>query len=387
MQYRSFHILLSTLRSFGAARRGAVAVLFAVMIIPLILATGTAVDFARLEILKTSLQSVVDGAALAGASALNLSNGSSSAITVATDYYTKGVASLATTATVGAPTVTVPSSIEVTVSTTATLQYSFMGLIGSGLSVPITASAEGPPYVIQVTKTGGFTSSAYDSDSVYFYIVTGGALPATTASMNLLFTNDSSVDSNYQTDNGTAKAIRVSANDQIGFALVNKTGAITYYSPNGYGAAGNSVHYFYSSSSPPSSVAYPTQGNFYTGVTTTKKNKNGSTTTTCSQTRIGTTVTNYVSSETDSCNAHPCTTLNGSTVQENNLLVNGACSTPSTAVRTCLQLQANPVAYSWNDMGGGSDDYDYNDAAYTVSCVVATASSATAPPSVVALVN
>lgn len=382
----AFDILLSGLRAFRNARRGAVAVLFAVMMIPLLLATGAAVDFARVEITRTSLQSVVDGAALAGASALNLANGSTNASAVATDYFTKGVASLATTATVSGPTVSIPSSIEVTVSATATLQYSFMSLIGRSLTIPITASAEGPPYVIQVTKTGGFTSSAYDSDSVYFYIVTSAGVPSTTASMNLLFTNDPSVDPNYQTDNGTAKAIRVNANDQIGFALVNKTGGITYYSPNGYGAAGNSVHSFYSSVSPPSSIAYSTQGNFYTGVTTTKKNSNGGTTTTCTQTRIKTTVTNYVSSETDSCNAHPCTTLSGSTVMENNLLVNGACSTTSTAVRTCLQLQANPVAYSWNDMGGGSDDYDYNDAAYTVSCAVSSASS-TAPPSVVALVN
>lgn len=366
-------------RIFAAARGGGVAVLFALMLIPLILATGVAVDFARIEILKTALQSVVDGAALAGASALSLSTGSTSAVTVATDYFNKGVAALATTATIGTPTVTVPSTIEVTVTVTATLPYSFTSLISSGLSVPITASAEGPAYQLQVTKTGGFSSSAYDSDSVYFYVASSdGTLPTTTSAMTLLFTNDPSVDANYANDNASAKSIRIGGNDSVGFALVNKTGGLTAYGKNAYGAVQGSTHYFYSSAIVPSATAYPSQNSFYTG--TTSSNYWGKNTT-CNRTTITTTVTSYVPTSSSSCNAHPCTTLSGGVVLENNLLVGGSCATQSTATQTCLDLYNNPLSFSWNDMGGGSDDFDYNDAVYTVTCV--PTSSATQPSSVI----
>ena len=133
-----FHGLV---RSFARARRGAVAVLFAIMLVPLLLAVGAGVDFARLEILKSSLQSVADGAALAGATALNQS-GSSGATTVATGYFNKGVANLAMTATVGAPVVTVPTTTSVRVTATATLQMTLMALVTGTMAVKVLASAQ-----------------------------------------------------------------------------------------------------------------------------------------------------------------------------------------------------------------------------------------------------
>ncbi|NPD69192.1 hypothetical protein HN018_02210 [Lichenicola cladoniae] len=394
---RIMNSLQSALTVFRTAKRGAVAVMFAVMMIPMILATGAAVDFARLEILKTSLQSVVDGAALAGASALSLPTGSSSAITVATAYYNKGVASLATTATVSSPTVTIPSTIQVTVVASATLQYSFMNLVGSGLSVPITASAKGPGYQLQVTKTGGFDAQAYDGNSIYFYKVSGNTVPSST-SLKLLFTNDPAVDPDYQVDNTKPKAIQVGPNDSVGFALINKTAARQNYSPNGYGARAGSTHYFYSSLSTPSSLEYKPQPTFTTGktkTTTTSKNGHTTSTTTCTNTAIKTTVTDYVTgiangTKIQNCNAHPCTTLDNGVVLQNNLVVgnNNACSTPATATRTCLQLQATPLLFAWNDMGGGVDDYDYQDANYTVTCVpTSTAGTAIPQPNSVTLVD
>ncbi len=363
---------------FRAARRAGVAALFAITLVPLLLASGTAIDFTRLEILKTSLQSVTDGAALAGASALCLSNGSTDATTVATDYFNKGVATLATTAVVGKPTVTLPSTIEVTVTASATLQYSLMGLVGSGWTVSTAASAEGPAYQLQVTKTGGFSSSASDSNSVYFYTVSGnGTLPTSTSSMTLLFTNDSSVDPNYQADNVAAKVVRVGANDEVGFALVNKTGGISSYSENAYGGTQGSIHYFYSSAAVPSASAYSSQGSFYTGQTMTYSGY-----TFCDVTRITSTMNSYAPTGNTSCYPHPCTEVSGNTVLQNNLLVAGTCSSPTTAARTCLQLYNNPQSYSWNDMGGYKrDDYDYNDANYTVTC--SPASSNPQPESVI----
>lgn len=386
---RVLNRLLSGLTAFRTAERGAVAVLFAVMMIPLILATGAAVDFARVEILKTSLQSVVDGAALAGASALSLPNGTTSAGTVATDYFNKGMSSLATTATVGSPTVTIPSSTKVTVTATATLQYSFMNLVGRGLSVPITATAQGPAYQLQVTKNGGFTGDAWDGNSIYFYKVSGSSVPDTT-SLKLLFTNDPAVDPNWVADNAAAKAIQVGANDSVGFAMVNKTGSKTYYRSNAYGAGGGSTHYFYSSLASPSSIAYPSQPTFATGTTTTTKDKYGNITITCYRTAITATNADYVPTSASSCNAHPCTTLNSGVVLQNNLVVgnNNACSTPATVTKTCLQLQATPLLFAWNDMGGPGDDFDYQDANYTVTCKpIAADGTVTAQPNSVALVN
>lgn len=377
------------IRSFRNARQGATAVLFALMLIPIILSVGAATDFARLAILKSSLQSVTDGAALAGASVLNTKTGSTDAVIIATDYFNKDVTALATTATVGNPTVTVPTAISVTVSATATLQNSFMNAmsfikLGVGSwQVVVTATAEGPAYTLQVTKTGGFNSSAEDGDSIYYYDATTSSTP-NLSGMTLLFTNDPNVDANWATDNTTAKTIRISANDIVGFALVNKTGDITAYSKNAYGGKLGTTHIFYSALAVPSLTAYSSQGNFYTGTSQNNNyyyNNYNSNNNNCNTTAITTTKTSYIPTAKTSCYPYPCTTLNGGVVLNNNLLIAGSCSTQATASQTCLQLYNNPVSFAWNDMGGaanddpgGGDDYDYNDAVYTVSCMPSTTS-------------
>ena len=378
--------------AFFRDRRGVAAVLFAMMLPTLLLSTGAAVDFARVGMLKTSMQAVTDGAALAGASALCLSSGTTDPTQAATDYYTKGTVPIARYATVGAVNVSIPSTIEVTVTATATLTNTLMQLVGMSETVSVTSSAEGPAYTISVTKTGGFTSSAADSDSIYFYPVSNsGVLPTSTSAMKLLFTNDPAVDPTYLADNAATKSISVGANDYVGFALVNKTGGISSYGANPYGGAQGSTHYFYSSAVVPSAVAYPTQRSFYTGQTS----RSWFGQTSCSTTTITSSVTSYVPTASTSCYPHPCTEMSGTNVLNNNLLIgtSGTCSTPATATLTCLQLQATPLTFSWNDMGGannnnvagGGDDFDYNDAVYTVSCAPST--TASSQPNDVILVN
>lgn len=364
--------------AFLGARRGATAVLFAVMAVPVLLATGVAVDFGRLEILKASLQSVADGAALAGASALSLASGSSNATTVATDYYVKGAATLASDGVMSAPTVSEPSTIEVTVTGTATLTNTLMGLVTSSMTATVSASAEGPAYQLSVTKTSGLSSSSYDSDSIYYYDATTSTTPAVSA-MTLLFTNDSSVG----TTSTSSQTVSIGANDNVGFALVNKTGGLKSYSPNGYGSTQGTTQIFYSSLAIPSSSAYSAkqQGTFYTGVTSRQNNN-----TICTRTAITATNSGYRPYTTsNTCNYYPCVTSSGSAVLENNLLINGSCSTQSTATQTCLSLANTPLSFSWNDMGGGSDDFDYNDAVYKVTCTPTT--STTTQPSAVILVQ
>lgn len=380
-----------SLRAFLRDRRGVAAVLFALLLPTLLVSTGAAVDFARVGMLKTSMQAVTDGAALAGASALCLTSGTTDPTQAATDYYTKGTTPIARYATIGTANVSIPSTIEVTVTATATLNNTLMQMVGMSETVTVTSSAEGPAYVLSATNSGGFSSSASDSNSIYFYTVSStGVLPTSTASMKLLFTNDPAVDPNYVADNKATKSLSIGANDYVGFALVNKTGGLSNYGANSYGGAQGSTHIFYSSAVVPSAVAYPTQRNFYTGSPIRWYGQ-----TYCNASTITTSNTSYVPSASTSCYPHPCTEMSGNNVLNNNLLIGnpGACSTPSSATLTCLQLQATPTTFSWNDMGGpannnapgGGDDFDYNDAAYTVSC--APSSTAASQPNAVILVN
>src|SRR5882724_13486277 len=67
-------IASSTLRHFAANRSGTVAVTFALAVVPLLLASGMAIDYVRYANAETDLQSALDGAALSAAAAVNLSN-------------------------------------------------------------------------------------------------------------------------------------------------------------------------------------------------------------------------------------------------------------------------------------------------------------------------
>ena len=366
---------------FISDQRGVAAVLFALMLPPILMATGAAVDFARIGMLKTSLQSVTDGAALAGASSLYMNNAATEAQQAAQDYYAKGTVPISRYATVGAATVTLPSSIEVTVTASATLPNTFMRMVGMNEVVSVTSSAEGPAYQLQVSKPSGFTSSAYDSNSIFFYKTDStGTPPSSSSAYTLLFTNDPNVDPNYQTDNAANKNISIAATDYVGFLLLNKTEGLKTYSgsnTNAYGGQSGSEHLFFSSLPIPSSYAYSSQGTFYNG----SLNSKGA----CQTAAITSVVTNFVSTESGGCGPHPCTEMSGSTVLQNNLLVAGNCSSQSTALLTCQQLYTNPVSFGWNDMGGPTDDFDYQNANYTIQCI--PAASGPTQPSGVVLVN
>jgi hypothetical protein len=59
-----------TVSAFGANRIGATAVMFAMLLIPVILIVGAAIDYSRANSLHASIQNTLDSAALAGGSAL-----------------------------------------------------------------------------------------------------------------------------------------------------------------------------------------------------------------------------------------------------------------------------------------------------------------------------
>ena len=51
----------------------------------------------------------------------------------------------------------------------------------------------------------------------------------------------------------------------------------------------------------------------------------------------------------------------------------GSCFSglPAYATVNCAQAAGMTLYYYWNDMGGATDDKDYNDAVYTVTCSAA----------------
>ena len=375
------------IRSFSRSREGAVAVLAALLLTPLILAAGMATDYSREAMLKASLQSIADDAALAGASTLNLSSSNANAISIATSYFNKGVATIANSASVGAPTVAVPNSTTVIVTASAALKTTLLGMFQTSMPVNVTAVAQGPGYAIKVTF-GGFKSGAADANTIYYYLVGANGLPPLNVSAYTeLFTNNPA-DPMFYT-NSVPKTIVAGPDQRIGFAMLNQTGAVTPDGTNAYGGTQNSYHYFFSSAPVVSNYAglgYANQGNYYyNGVGTSASCSGKKQITTTNISNVPTTPP-FVANEgnLNTCPARPCVTVSGTGVYQNNLTINGACSTQANAAPTCLQLYDTPETYAWNDMGGfGYDDYNYKDANFTVNCVPSNLASSSGPAQVI----
>ena len=99
-------MLASLFRKFWRDRRGNILLMFALMLPPMILAAGAAVDFSRLAASRAQLQAAVDGAALAGVGAYANEQNSSNATNVANTAFTSSENSISGAITlVGTPTV------------------------------------------------------------------------------------------------------------------------------------------------------------------------------------------------------------------------------------------------------------------------------------------
>jgi hypothetical protein len=159
---------------------------------------------------------------------------------------------------------------------------------------------------------------------------------------------------------GCNASFAIAAAQPLGFAFVNQTAA---HSPgwnycNQYGGCTGTTHIFYSQFSNPNGasasdvnpgtdgVGYPTGGSY-----------NGGAVKNCSL---------QVRTFTDLANPPLQPTTFGATPGQ-------TCFTPPANVPTyfaprCAALNAGGVHYSWNDMGGGVDDTDYNDGQYDFKC-------------------
>ena len=75
-----FRSVCDAFSALGPSRSGNVAIVFAVSVVPLFAGIGASVDYARLTQARSKLQTIADGAALAGAQSLRLANTSSTTV-------------------------------------------------------------------------------------------------------------------------------------------------------------------------------------------------------------------------------------------------------------------------------------------------------------------
>ncbi|MEJ0062817.1 MAG: hypothetical protein WDO70_06355 [Alphaproteobacteria bacterium] len=297
---------------------------------------GVGIDYGQGVHFKGALQDITDAAALAGASAYVDSASVSTAKTVATNYMTKSIASLPRnsgvtfTITPGTQTTSgTTSAYTIAIAATATLPTGFMSLAAiNTMTIKTSATAKNPVVTAKADPTN-FTSSACDTNTIYWYPIPPGSDLSTYTPPISVMDNAHKLYSNTSTSN-PAVTFTMTAGSQIGFAMKNVT--CNTYGNNSYGGAPGSTHYFYSNRYPPSKVAYPTQ-------TTNRALQ----------------VKQKPSNQTQ---AQVVSGMAGGSLTSNSV----------NAAPTCGGLGGSGYVYAWNDMGGPTDDLDYDDIAYTFSC-------------------
>lgn len=322
---------------FGRDARGSVAVWFGLAAVTLLFFAGSGLDLARSINQQAEIQGAADAAALAGAGAYTSAATLATATATAANYMTQfkaasGLSALTFTVTPG--TVTSGGSVTgytMTVKGSAPISNTLMAMARSSNTVAVTAVAQNPLYNLTISLSN-FSSSAVDTDTISYYAVPAdGSAPTSTT---LLY-------SNAGTTSKLPVTIPMTASQKLGFMLTNKTDGNTTttcqtflifrsctsndYGSNSYGGASGTVHYFYSHMMPPSKIAYP-------GVT-------------------------------QNCSLQVLTSATATPIS-------GSClsALPAYATVNCVQASGMTLYYYWNDMGGSTDDKDYNDAVYTVTC-------------------
>jgi Flp pilus assembly protein TadG len=347
-------------RNFARECRGNVMVMFAGMAVGLILMVGAGVDYSRAVQFKTSLQSLADASALAGASAYVSAATAANGVTVATNYWNNGLSRLPPNSGIGTPTITTSSDVSgyyVQVSVPAsTIKATFLSLVMNSITVAVSAKAK-DPIVSANVDMNGWTSDAGDGNSVYWYKVPeDGTIPAFTQAnidnqtYNLVYSNVVAT--------APTLTFSIAAAQQMGFAFVNLTAG---HSPgwnycNQYGGCTGSTHIFYSQLNNPN-AATSTQAPNGFGYTSGAP-YNAGVVQNCSL---------EVTAYTGTAPINPPTfgAARGT-----------SCSTPPATINpyfspSCASMGGYSIHYSWNDMGGGTDDTDYNDGQYNFSCSTA----------------
>ncbi|WP_206951709.1 TadE/TadG family type IV pilus assembly protein [Trinickia acidisoli] len=268
--------LTRTIRVRGR-ERGGTALTFALLLIPIMLLVGGAIDFARMLEFKSMLQASVDEAALAGAAAFTDKTLGSTAVRVATEYFDN--AFLPPSLSLSAPTVTANANgsinpalgsapaYTVTVTATASVATTLMSLVIPSATITATATA-GDPVITPELAITHINWWACDGNTAYLYQVPTAAngvgydfskVPAFSVANGTTQGNYYEIGTDYPATNPLGKLPTgqklpsFSVNQPLGVMLRNDTNGNTVgcgslvTGANSYGAPGGASQAFYSS--------------------------------------------------------------------------------------------------------------------------------------------
>ncbi|MDE2165949.1 MAG: pilus assembly protein [Alphaproteobacteria bacterium] len=368
------------MRRLGRDVRGNIAILFAILLVPLAIAIGAGVDYGHAVQIRTSLQNTVDSAALSGASAYISPSAESTAQTLAQSYVTKGLAALPSNVTVNSTTVTPGTqgsgnntAYTMHVSATVTMPTTFTSFYQKSITITVSATATNP-VVTATFDTGSFVSYACDLNQIYWYVVPAdGGVPDASA-MNLLWSNN---DANPPSQ----VSFNVAASAKIGFAMENTTGGRDpnlggcNYGNTMYGAQPGDTQWLYSSMQPPSKYYNIAPGGTNTGTHATYETDQDCALVVEQGTyNKGKGTWTYPPAPQNKCfstSGHSEDAYN----QGHNTFCYNCRSGPkmsaemTNAAPSCSQLNGVSYQYDWNDMGANVDNLNYgNDMQYSFSC-------------------
>src|SRR5262249_953267 len=248
------------------------------------------------------------------------------------------------------------------------------------------AKAQNAIFNIRISAAS-WNSNAYDRNTVYYYFFDPANNVAPSFSdLHPMFSNAPGY------NNPSFIDIQVSATQQIAFAFQNITGGNTSYSRNGYGGVQGSEHWFYShyaqtndadtvhNYTTPNAIAYSSTvtGAGHNGETYTPPSNCSLEVTVGSSTETNATTTppdaptmTFDSTHQNSCNdstSNPNYTNTKSYAAASCSTMNSTTTTTDAFGVQHTTYTYNYIKYNWNDMGGGTDDYDYDDGVYYMSC-------------------
>jgi Flp pilus assembly protein TadG len=180
-------VLAPLVGGFVRDRKGSMAIVFAVSLIPLIFLIGMGMDFTSAAQKRSRLNAAADAAALAAVTPQMMTQSDTAAVTAATNMFKAGATNVSG-ATVSAPTITLTNSglvRTVTVSYTATSTNTFPNVFAL---LTKTSSTTWP-------LAGTSTATSYSAPNINFYLLLDNspsmAIAATTAGINTMVANTS----------------------------------------------------------------------------------------------------------------------------------------------------------------------------------------------------
>lgn len=324
-------------------KEGTVAVLFALLAVPMVLAVGAAVDFGRVYVAAKNLQSVVDAAALAGGTAFSDESREELALAAARAYFERGAATLPEYLRLGAVSFTTTpaegctertAAERITVTASATIETTLMSFAVPVMNTTASATSAHPlvEFYIDVTD---FNFAAHDRIGIWWYKLPTDGVDPQAADLSLIVDN---------TTTGPVEAVRVCVgpDQKIGFAFSDRPAY-----PNLYGGIPGNQYYYYSTLVPPSANAYPAWA-FNSTLQIVDVSSGGA----------------YPPQATSTISP-PGTPGFGYF----DVAANPFSAIAASGAVSCNELNGRAIHLYWNDMGGYHyDDYDYNDAEINFSC-------------------